>query len=213
MDILKKNRFPIVTLDLSIPDKQSGGPDIKNGLLLLEYLRSQSPNTRVVVLTNYDTDEVKGAAVLRKLSPDRFVTKNRSDIGLFMADMVENLKEEWECDINHFSRGNLITLSRTDRTQCMINGKYFKDVCSSHLTKTDYELLKALANNERHIKREELIKYWVENMNKTQESFDSALKRLRTKLSDLTQLNKDGIILHLGDNTYYMPDFQIQIVD
>ncbi len=65
---IENHFFELVILDLRL-----SGPDEREGLELLEYIKKRSPKTKVIVITAYGSDEIKKAVVER--GADRYFDK------------------------------------------------------------------------------------------------------------------------------------------
>ena len=69
-DQLKKHQPALILMDISLPDG--------NGLKLIEQIQKFYPNMKIIVNTNYDSEEYRQAAVSRGV--DHFLSKKFNTI-------------------------------------------------------------------------------------------------------------------------------------
>jgi len=79
-DQLKKHQPALILMDISLPDG--------NGLKLIEQIQKFYPNMKIIVNTNYDSEEYRQAAVSRGV--DHFLSKKFNTIN-DVIDVVEHV--------------------------------------------------------------------------------------------------------------------------
>jgi len=79
-DQLKKHQPALILMDISLPDG--------NGLKLIEQIQKFYPNMKIIVNTNYDSEEYRLAAVSRGV--DHFLSKKFNTIN-DVIDVVEHV--------------------------------------------------------------------------------------------------------------------------
>ena len=180
LDILKKKRFDLVILDVMLPDI--------DGWTVLQILR-QFSQVPVIFLTAKDQimDRVKGL----ELGADDYLAKPFSYVELLAR--IKSLFRRQQVQM-----GNILTLAdlQLDLTQ----HKVLRANQLIELSKKEFDLLRFLMQHHNQIisRRQIASEVWRINFDTDTNFIDVAIRRLRQKVDDISELKLIHTIRGLG---------------
>ena len=180
LELLKKKRFDLVILDVMLPDI--------DGWTLLQILR-QFSQVPVIFLTAKDQimDRVKGL----ELGADDYITKPFSYVELLAR--IKSLFRRQQVQM-----GNILTLAdlQLDLTQ----HKVLRANQLIELSKKEFDLLRFLMQHHNQIisRRQIASEVWRINFDTDTNFIDVAIRRLRQKVDDISELKLIHTIRGLG---------------
>ncbi len=180
LELLKKKRFDLVILDVMLPDI--------DGWTLLQILR-QFSQVPVIFLTAKDQimDRVKGL----ELGADDYLAKPFSYVELLAR--IKSLFRRQQVQM-----GNILTLAdlQLDLTQ----HKVLRANQLIELSKKEFDLLRFLMQHHNQIisRRQIASEVWRINFDTDTNFIDVAIRRLRQKVDDISELKLIHTIRGLG---------------